>query len=50
VLTEWDEFRWLDFAKLAGLMASPRIVDTRNLLEPNGVRRRGFTYDGIGRA
>ena len=34
VLTEWDEFRWLDFAKVAGVMNTPRIVDTRNLLEP----------------
>jgi UDPglucose 6-dehydrogenase len=50
VLTEWDEFRWLDFAKVAGLMRNARIVDTRNLLEPAAVRRRGFTYDGIGRA
>jgi UDPglucose 6-dehydrogenase len=50
VLTEWDEFRWLDFAKVAGLMHHPRIVDTRNLLEPAAVRRRGFAYDGLGRA
>jgi UDPglucose 6-dehydrogenase len=50
VLTEWDEFRWLDFAKLAGVMRSARIVDTRNLLEPAAVRRRGFVYDGLGRA
>jgi UDPglucose 6-dehydrogenase len=50
VLTEWDEFRWLDFAKVAGLMHTPRIVDTRNLLEPAAVRRRGFVYDGLGRA
>jgi UDPglucose 6-dehydrogenase len=50
VLTEWDEFRWMDFAKIAGLMHSARIVDTRNLLEPAAVRRRGFTYDGLGRA
>ncbi|MBW8824796.1 MAG: UDP-glucose/GDP-mannose dehydrogenase family protein [Acidobacteria bacterium] len=49
VLTEWDEFRWFDFAKVAGLMRTPRIVDTRNLLEPAGVRRRGFTYEGLGR-
>jgi hypothetical protein len=49
VLTEWDEFRWLDFAKVAGLMRAPRIVDTRNLLEPAAVRRRGFTYVGLGR-
>ncbi|MGK2959499.1 MAG: UDP-glucose dehydrogenase family protein [Acidimicrobiales bacterium] len=50
VLTEWDEFRWLDFAKVAGLMKAPRIVDTRNLLESAGIRRRGFVYDGVGRA
>jgi len=49
VLTEWDEFRWLDFAKVAGLMHTARIVDTRNLLEPAAVRRRGFVYDGVGR-
>jgi UDPglucose 6-dehydrogenase len=49
VLTEWDEFRWLDFAKVAGLMRSARLVDTRNLLEPAAVRRRGITYDGLGR-
>lgn len=50
VLTEWDEFRWLDFAKVAGLMRTARIVDTRNLLEPAAVRRRGFVYEGLGRA
>lgn len=50
VLTEWDEFRWLDFAKVAGLMKTPRIVDTRNLLESAAIRRRGFLYDGVGRA
>jgi UDPglucose 6-dehydrogenase len=50
VLTEWDEFRWLDFAKVAGIMRTARIVDTRNLLEPAAVRRRGFAYDGLGRA
>jgi UDPglucose 6-dehydrogenase len=50
VLTEWDEFRWVDFAKVAGLMRKARIVDTRNLLEPAAVRRRGFQYDCLGRA
>jgi UDPglucose 6-dehydrogenase len=50
VLTEWDEFRWLDFAKVAGLMKTACLVDTRNLLEPASVRRRGFVYDGLGRA
>jgi UDPglucose 6-dehydrogenase len=49
VLTEWDEFRWLDFDKVAGLMASPRVVDARNLLDKPALERRGFTYAGIGR-
>ena len=34
VLTEWDEFRWLDFAKVRDLMADPAVVDARNLLDP----------------
>ncbi len=49
VLTEWDEFRWLDFRRLLGVMAQPSIVDARNLLDPAAVRRLGFTYAGIGR-
>lgn len=49
VLTEWDEFRWLDFDKVAGVMAAPVILDARNLLDPASVRRRGFTYQGLGR-
>ena len=49
VLTEWDEFRWLDFAKVAAALAQPRVVDARNLLDPAALRRRGFAYEGIGR-
>jgi len=49
VLTEWDEFRWLDFARVLAVMAEPRIVDARNLLDPAAVRRMGFYYAGIGR-
>jgi UDPglucose 6-dehydrogenase len=49
VLTEWEEFRFLDLAKVRSLMASANIVDARNLLDPAAVRRQGFTYDGIGR-
>ena len=50
VLTEWDEFRWLDFAKVRSLLAAPRLVDARNLLDPAALRRLGFVYEGIGRA
>ena len=49
VLTEWDDFRWLDFDKVAGLMETPRLVDARNLLDRAALERRGFSYVGIGR-
>jgi UDPglucose 6-dehydrogenase len=49
VLTEWDDFRWLDFSRILSLMAVGSIVDARNLLDPAAVRRIGFAYDGIGR-
>lgn len=50
VLTEWDEFRWLDFEKVAGLMADQKIVDARNLLDRAALSRMGFSYQGIGRS
>ena len=49
VLTEWDDFRRLDFAKVAAAMEEPKVIDARNLLDPAALRRRGFTYEGIGR-
>jgi UDPglucose 6-dehydrogenase len=49
VLTEWDEFRWIDFEKVANLMSAARVVDARNVLDKPALERRGFTYIGIGR-
>ena len=49
VLTEWDEFRWLDFDKVADAMKQLAIVDSRNVLDRTTVARRGFTHRGIGR-
>jgi UDPglucose 6-dehydrogenase len=49
VLTDWEEFRWLDLTKVADAMATPSIVDARNLLDRNEVRRLGFDHVGIGR-
>ena len=49
VLTEWDEFRWLDLEKVASMMAGDAVVDARNLLDPAEVRRHGLHYQGIGR-
>jgi UDPglucose 6-dehydrogenase len=48
IVTEWDAFRALDFKRLAELMASPSIVDLRNVYRPEDVRRRGFRYVGVG--
>jgi UDPglucose 6-dehydrogenase len=49
VLTEWDEFRWLDISKVADVMIGRAVVDARNLLERNEWRRAAFDYQGIGR-
>lgn len=49
VLTEWDEFRWLDFDKVAESMVGRSVVDARNLLDRSQLERRGFDYRGIGR-
>ncbi|MDA8343209.1 MAG: UDP-glucose/GDP-mannose dehydrogenase family protein [Actinomycetota bacterium] len=49
VLTEWDQFRWLDFGKVRIELARPVVVDARNLLDPAQLRRLGFAYEGIGR-
>jgi UDPglucose 6-dehydrogenase len=49
VLTEWDEFRWLEVGQVAEAMAGRAIVDARNLLDRNDWRRGAFDYQGIGR-
>ena len=49
VLTEWDDYRWLDPAKVAAAMPGRAVVDARNLLDRSEWRRAGFEYQGIGR-
>ena len=49
ILTEWKEFKSLDFAKMASLMKHKNIVDCRNLLCPQQAKDHGFTYTGIGK-
>ncbi len=48
VATEWDELRWLDFAKVGDVMEKRAVLDARNLLEPAMLRRLGFVYQGVG--
>ena len=50
VATEWDDFKWLDFDKIGDSMATRNVVDARNLLDRGALRRRGFTYQGVGRS
>jgi UDPglucose 6-dehydrogenase len=50
LLTEWDEFRWVDLDRVHESMQPPHaVVDARNLLDPSAMRRRGFAYEGVGR-
>jgi UDPglucose 6-dehydrogenase len=48
VLTEWPEFRALDWPALARVAATRTVVDTRNLLDPDVLRRAGFSWVGVG--
>jgi UDPglucose 6-dehydrogenase len=49
VITEWHEFRGLDPRRLKELMRQPRIVDLRNIFNPEEMRGLGFAYEGVGR-
>jgi UDPglucose 6-dehydrogenase len=49
LVTEWEEFRQLDLARMARAMAQPVLVDGRNFFDPETARRAGFDYAGIGR-
>ncbi len=48
ILTEWEEFRQLDWERIHGLMARPLVLDGRNLLEPKAMMERGFEYHSFG--
>jgi UDPglucose 6-dehydrogenase len=49
LVTEWNEFRQLDMARIKQLMRHPIVIDGRNIYDPNTMRSLGFTYRGIGR-
>jgi len=49
IVTEWNEFREPDFARMRKLMRLPSIFDGRNLYKPDQIRAHGFTYISIGR-
>jgi UDP-glucose 6-dehydrogenase len=49
IVTEWGEFRSLATAAVRDAMATPLIVDGRNLLDPAQARAAGFVYESVGR-
>ena len=49
VVTEWPEIRDLDWGAAGARMRTRVVVDGRNLLDPDEMRRLGFVYEGIGR-
>jgi UDPglucose 6-dehydrogenase len=49
VVTDWNEYRHPDFARIKDTLKSPVVIDGRNLYETGKMRRLGFTYSSIGR-
>ena len=49
ILTEWNEFRALDLARMKSLLSSPLMIDLRNIYNPDDMARNGFDYISIGR-
>jgi UDPglucose 6-dehydrogenase len=50
IVTEWEQFRALDFNRLKTIMEKPTLVDLRNVYRPDEIARHGFGYESIGRA
>lgn len=49
ILTEWNQFRKLEFSKIKGLLKSPCVIDLRNIYDPVQMKAQGFTYVSVGR-
>ena len=49
ILTDWEEFRTLNFARLRDALRRPILIDGRNMLDPQAVRSLGFRYTAMGR-
>lgn len=50
VVTEWDEFRNVDWKRIASSMEQPLIIDGRNMFDPKEITSFGFRYVSVGRA
>jgi UDPglucose 6-dehydrogenase len=50
IVTEWEQFRALDLDRLKATMASPVVIDLRNIYPAHEMTKRGFVYEGVGHA
>ncbi|WP_296084588.1 UDP-glucose/GDP-mannose dehydrogenase family protein [uncultured Agrobacterium sp.] len=50
IVTEWNQFRALDMARLKNIMKSPILIDLRNIYRADEVMAHGFSYSSIGRS
>jgi UDPglucose 6-dehydrogenase len=49
VVTDWDQYRHIDWPEIAAAMRGELVLDARNMLQPDTVRSAGLTYVGVGR-
>jgi UDPglucose 6-dehydrogenase len=49
IVTEWDQFRALDFARIKDALKAPVVIDLRNIYNPAEMRAHGFAYVSVGR-
>jgi UDPglucose 6-dehydrogenase len=49
IITEWDQFRALDFDRLKDALKAPVVIDLRNIYAPAEMRAKGFAYVSVGR-
>lgn len=49
IMTEWNQFRKLDLARIKELLKAPKVIDLRNVYDPANMRQIGFDYVSVGR-
>lgn len=49
ILTDWNEFKEMDLAKILNLLKHPNLIDARNIYQPDNMKALGFNYLGVGR-
>ncbi|MDP3493901.1 MAG: UDP-glucose/GDP-mannose dehydrogenase family protein [Hyphomonadaceae bacterium] len=49
LITEWDQFRAIDFGRVKKLLKTPTVIDLRNVYQPADMQKRGFNYTSVGR-